>query len=96
MEEGVHKMINYLLHMLDINKRQTLCVMPKIAMPPTKENWAKLSKGQFCIINGQHSVVASRRLESKADVLTKIKTVVKKWKCYIVWSAKSKKMNKVS
>ena len=40
--------------------KQTVCVMPKTDLPPTKANWAQIAKGEFWIIDGQHTLEAAR------------------------------------
>ena len=43
--------------------RQTICVTPKDPkLPVTRENWEEIKKGEFYIIDGQHSVAAAKIL----------------------------------
>ena len=55
----VDAMVIYLLNLPDRKARQTLCVMPtnRIEKPTS---WEEIKDGNFYIINGQHSVAASR------------------------------------
>jgi hypothetical protein len=43
--------------------RQTICVIPKDpVVEVTKENWPILKRGEFYIVDGQHSVEAAKTL----------------------------------
>ena len=55
----VDAMVIYLLNLPDRKAHQTLCVIPtnRIEKPTS---WEEIKDGEFYIINGQHSVVASR------------------------------------
>ena len=55
----VDAMVIYLMNLPDWKARQTLCVMPtNRTEKPT--SWEEIKDGNFYIINGQHSVAASR------------------------------------
>jgi len=46
--------LHYLVHMPDKTTKQTLCVMPtKLMEKPKPEDWDKIAKGEFFLINGQ-------------------------------------------
>ena len=55
----VDAMVIYLLNLPNWKARQTLCVMPtnRTSKPMS---WEEIKDGEFYIINGQHSVAASR------------------------------------
>lgn len=56
-------MMNYLINMPDKIDKQTLCVMPAVESGEvTKDNWEEIKRGKFWIINGQHSVAASKAM----------------------------------
>ena len=61
----IDAMVVYLLNLPDWKSRQTLCVMPKdrISKPTS---WEEIKDGEFYIINGQHSVAASKKI-TKAE-----------------------------
>ena len=82
----VDAMVIYLLNLPDRKARQTLCVMPtnRTSKPAS---WEEIKDGEFYIINGQHSVVASMlitQVGSKAEEDMKSDFCV--WSCFIVWS----------
>ena len=55
----VKELVNWLLNMPDKSTRQTLCVMP-VGFNEKPTEWKDIEKGKFYIINGQHSVEASK------------------------------------
>ena len=83
----VDAMIIYLLNLPNRKARQTLCVM---ATNRTEKpmSWEEIKDGNFYIINGQHSVAASRlitQVGSGAD--EDVKNDFHVWSCFIVWSS---------
>jgi hypothetical protein len=73
---------HYLVNMLDPFVKQTMCVMPDIDVKP--QSWKEIATGKFFIINGQHSVVANKDMQT----LGLPKDIVKhfrEWNCFIVW-----------
>ena len=83
----VDAMVIYLLNLPDRKARQTLCVMPtNRTKKPT--SWEEIKDSDFYIINGQHSVAASRlitQVGSGAD--DDVKNDFRVWSCFIVWSS---------
>ena len=82
--------------MLDKSMRQTLCVMPvDFNEKPTK--WKDVEKGNFFIINGQHSIEASKWMMDDANKVDKEEREnFRKWKCFVVWSKDPKKLRTIS
>ena len=75
--------LHYLYHMPDPFVKQILCVMPATNEKPM--DWEQIKDGKFYIINGQHSVVASQKMQV-TDLLEKIVKPFLNWNCFIVWS----------
>ena len=48
-------------------------------------DWEEIKNGKFFIINGQHSVGASLKIQA-TDLLEKIVKPFLKWNCFIIWS----------
>ena len=68
----VEDMVNYLLNIPDMSTKQTLCVMPVgLSVKPTE--WEEIKDGDFYIINGQHSVEASKFMFDNANNVDKDK-----------------------
>lgn len=83
-ENIVEGMMHYLLHLPDRSTRQTLCVMPK-GQNYKPGNWETIANGEFYIINGQHSVAASKLMQNIGlddDMVKEFRT----WNCYVVWT----------
>jgi hypothetical protein len=60
----------FLMEMGDINQRQTICLTPGtkegVLLQKKPESWDEIKDGMFLIINGQHSVTASKQLQLTA------------------------------
>ena len=97
-EEGVNKMVDYLVKKADKTDLQTLCVMPAATgIEITEANWDKFRTGKFYIINGQHSVAASKRMiERRPPVEEQILKYFRTWNCYIVFTNDKEKLRKIS
>ena len=61
-EHGMEKLHHYLINMPDRSTRQTLCIMLQTKEKPT--SFQEIEDGSFWIINGQHSVEASRSMQN--------------------------------
>jgi hypothetical protein len=79
----MNETLHYLIHMPDPYVRQNLCVMPDTEEKPT--NWDDIANGKFFIINGQHSVGASLKMQA-TRLPDKIVKPFLKWNCFIIWS----------
>ena len=57
-------------------------------MPATIEkpiDWEEIKNGKFIIINEQHNVAVSQKMQA-TDLLMKIVKPFLNWNCFIVWS----------
>lgn len=69
--------------------RQTIVVMPQgLKKMPTPDMWPQISKGDFWLIDGQHSVEASKKIQlmDKWNDPNNQKEKLKVWKALVVWS----------
>ena len=69
--------------------RQTIVVMPQgLKRMPTADMWPAISKGDFWLIDGQHSVKASKKIQlmTEWDDPNNQKEKLKVWKALVVWS----------
>lgn len=63
-DRGVDYLKNTLLNNNFKGDRQTICVMPiGLKRMPKKEQWPTISQGTFYLIDGEHSVETSKRLQ---------------------------------
>ena len=92
----VKELVNWLLNMPDKSTRQTLCVMP-VGFNEKPTEWKDIEKGNFYIINGQHSVEASKWMMDDANKVDKEEREhFRKWKCFVVWSNDPEKLQTIS
>jgi hypothetical protein len=80
-EQGMINMKHYLVNMPDPFVKQTLCVMPNTNERPTM--WDENTNGRLFIINGQHSLAASKDMQT-TSLLESIVKNFRKWNCFIV------------
>jgi hypothetical protein len=80
---------HYFVNMPDPSEKQTLCVMPDTNEKP--KTWEEISIGNFFIINGQHSVAASKYMQTTVLPENIVKHF-RKWNCFIVWSKDENKL----
>ena len=67
-------------------------------MPQTQEkptSFRDIEGGNFWIINGQHSVEASKSMQGM-DVPQSTREFFQKWNCFIVWTRSKEKLRKIS
>ena len=79
--------------------KQTLVVMPQgHKKMPTPDMWDKIAKGDFWLIDGQHSVEAAKKLQTKTDWSdpNKLKEKVKVWDALVVWSDDETRLSDIS
>ncbi|KAG0593715.1 hypothetical protein M758_UG013400 [Ceratodon purpureus] len=90
---GMEEMKNYLVNMPDRAQKQTLCLMPDTKARPQQEE--DLEGCTFHIINGQHSVAASKSLieDNASEELVRD---FRRWDAYIVWTHDIDKLRKIS
>ena len=82
-------MKNYLIQTPPAWPQHNLCLMPKLPKGETWREgmtWDDIKDGQFIIINGQHSVAASRQIIGHKDTEPNLRDKLKVWPCTIVWS----------
>ena len=82
-------MKNYLIQTPPAWPHHNLCLMPKLKKGDTWREgmtWDDIKDGQFIIINGQHSVVASRQIIGHRDTKPSLREKLKVWPCTIVWT----------
>ena len=94
-DAGVNWQINNLMNNVKWDK-QTVCVMPKTDTPPTKANWAEVSKGEFWIIDGQHTLEAARIILQNPLYEHELKGDLQYWKAFVVWSQDWNRLRKIS
>ena len=101
MEEGIVKnSMDFLVQLGEINQRQKICVCPidkhgePIKRKPT--SWEEIKDGKFMLINGQHSVEASKRLQDNEDCGQHRKKDLQQWDAYVVWSTDPLKLQRIS
>ena len=88
-DAGVALMKNYLVQTPPAWPHHNLCLMPKLDKGERwKEGmtWDDIKDGEFIIINGQHSVAASREIIAHKDTEKTLKDKLKIWPCTIVWT----------
>ena len=89
---------DYLLEMPDKSDKQTLWVMPVVESGDvTVVNWDELKKGKFWIINGQHSVAASKwMMTASPPIGEQTLKYFRTWNCYIIFTRDKEKLHKIS
>ena len=100
LEKGiVQAVMKELVQMGDAKSRQRLCVTPVsltgdlLERPPKK--WEDISKGRFMVINGQHSVEASRQLQTAGCGAAR-RIELRTWDAYVVWTLDAAKLTNIS
>ena len=89
-------MMTYLWEMPDKSTKQTLCVMPVDCFEkPKPKDWPALERKNFYIINGQHSVTASKMMVDQ-NLDEEIVKNFRQWDCYVVWSIDAQKLRDIS
>jgi hypothetical protein len=80
----------------DIKQRQTICLTPcteeGLLLEKKPESWDEIKDGMFLIINGQHSITASKQLQLQMNLHANRKVELQTWKAYIVWSLKKNQL----
>lgn len=94
-EFGVGKLMHYYIEMSDKHTRQTICIMPK-GLTVKPKSWDEIKDGEFIIINGQHSVEASKRMQNDDSVDQNVKDFFKTWNAFVVWSLDLNKLRTIS
>ena len=79
--------------------RQTIVVMPQGQKKmPTPEMWPTIEKGDFWLIDGQHSVEASKKIQRMTDWEDPNgqREKLKVWKALVVWSDNETRLSDIS
>lgn len=79
--------------------KQTLVLMPQgYKTMPTPDMWPTIAKGDFWLIDGQHSVEAAKQLQVRTDIVDKnnIKESLKVWNALVVWSDDDTRLSDIS
>lgn len=79
--------------------RQTIVVMPQgLKKMPSPDMWSKIEKGDFWLIDGQHSVMAAKKIQLMADWEDPNgqKEKLKVWKALVVWSDNETRLSDIS
>jgi hypothetical protein len=93
-EKMVISCLNFFLEMPDPDKKNTLCAMPQNLLSKPL-HFSEVKDGKFWMVNGQHSVEASHRMQ-KLPGTEKRAAKFKEWDCYIVWNLDAKIIRKIS
>lgn len=101
LEEGiVRSTMDFLVKLGEVNQRQKICICPvdedgePLIRKPT--SWDSIKDGNFMLINGQHSVEASRRLQNITNCGEDRKSALQRWDAYLVWSRDPLKLQRIS
>lgn len=79
-ERGMEHLKTYIMNMPDMTQKQTLCVMPKLNYKP--KYLEEMTDCEFLIINGQHSVAASKSM-IEGNVPEAIRKDIRTWSCLL-------------
>ena len=59
-------------------------------------SWEEITDGEFYIINGQHSVVANKKItKAKSGIDNDVKRDFRVWSYFIVWSSESEILHSI-
>ena len=92
-DRGMEDLKTYFMNMPDRTQKQTLYVMPKLDYKP--KNLEEMADYKFYIINGQHSIAASKSMIA-GNVREAIRKDFHTWNCFIVWTEDVDKLHKIS
>ena len=90
-ERGMEDLKTYLMNMPDKTQKQTLCIMLKLDYKP--KDLEEMVDCEFYIINGQHSVAASKSM-IVGNVPEAIRKDFRTWNCFVVWTEDVDKLRK--
>jgi hypothetical protein len=90
---------NGLVQLIDIKQRQIVCLTPvnkkNQLLIKKPQKWDEIKENNFMIINGQHSITASKELQI-SGCGEKRKNELKHWNALIVWSLDHTKLRNIS
>ena len=88
-----------LVQLGDIKQRQILCLTPVDSnlklLKKKPSSWEEISDGYFMIINGQHSITASKELQREGCGEER-RMELRTWDAYIVWTLDSVQLHNIS
>ena len=88
-----------LVQLGDEKMRQKVCLTPidrdSKLLREKPRSWDEIKAGKFMIINGQHSITASKELQI-FGCGDKRRVELSKWEAYIVWSLDPVKLTNIS
>ena len=93
-EKGVISALNFFLNMPDPDKKLTLCAMPQ-NLTECPKSFKEVESGKFWMINGQHSVEASKRMRDMSKAQDRF-AKFKEWECFVVWNKDAAIIRKIS
>ena len=95
----VNDMKRVLVQMVEIGQRQKVCLTPvdgrKKLLKTKPQKWEDIENMQFMIINGQHSITASKQLQDEACDEDR-KAELRSWDALIVWTEDPNKLRNIS
>lgn len=95
----VESVKNELLQIGDMKQRQRICVTPvdmkNELLKKKPESWDEIRKGKFMIINGQHSITASKELQTEGCGEAR-RVELQEWEAIIVWTTDPHKLRSIS
>ena len=93
-------MVNWLAKIGYINQRQKICLTPCddnfCLLLERPSSWEDIKNGKFLIVNGQHSMEASKFLQERLSCSEQRKAEVMEWDAYIVWSNDKNQLQSIS
>ena len=92
-ERGMEDLKTYVMNMSNRTQKQTLYVMPKLDYK--LKDLEEMVDCEFYIINGQHSIAASKSMIVD-NVPKAIRKDFRTWNCFIVWTEDVDKLHKIS
>jgi hypothetical protein len=85
--------------MEDINQRQKICLIPidkyRRLLQTKSKDWNEIKNKKFMIINGQHSIAASKELQFEGCGEDR-RQALQKWDAYIVWDLDPVRLTQIS
>jgi len=98
-DEIVQTKKEFIVQLIDVKQRQKVCLMPVDLdgnLPKSKpKDWKDIENGKFMIINGQHSIQASKELQEKGYCKDK-RVKLQRWDAYIAWMLDAAKLRTIS
>lgn len=99
--EIIDSLKDYLITLGDIRQRQTIVVTPvdqnDNLLPRCPSSWEEIKDGKFALIDGQHSVAASREIVAEAGDDSKTrKEQLSSWFAYVVYDTDPKRLTAIS